>query len=506
MKRLVVIALCVLLVTLTLVAAPASAAMETGVRGLTKPRVRMTGDAPTLSGQGVTVAVAESEPNNAPATADQAMNVNEGTVNESTDTDDVYWINANAGDVIEARLSHDYSSGGWGDVDLFLFGPGTTDVDTDPVLDFSVENRVNRDYIRFTVPPGGGGQYYVDVYTADSDGETIGYTLYGAANELPTAYSGVERYWGATRYETAVEISYETFPENGCTSAVLASGVGFADALSGAGLAGAVDGPVLLTYPDFVPLEVYFELYRLGVTDVYIIGGTGAVSDDVFDELDLDGFNVERIAGGTRYETAAAVANRMNDADMYFGMIDQAFVVCGSKFPDALAASPWSYANGIPILLTSTDALATPTRTFLENTCDNAYVVGGAGVVSDDVLVDVDAATLNGATRIWGPSRYETARNLAEILDGSGLYANDFHLVGFASGAKFPDALAGGAAMGYEGGVLLLTQKDYMDSVALGAIQTNMTVGDDAVIFGGEGSVSFNAMEDAYHEIDNLGP
>lgn len=89
----------------------------------------------------------------------------------------------------------------------------------------------------------------------------------------------VSRQAGADRYETAAVVSLGAFQPP--TPAVhLASGTAFADALAGGALAGATDGPVLLTRRECVPDRVRTEIDRLEPESIVVLGGTAAVSDE----------------------------------------------------------------------------------------------------------------------------------------------------------------------------------------------------------------------------------
>jgi hypothetical protein len=73
------------------------------------------------------------------------------------DWDDVYKILTVANQQLTISMS-----GSGGDADLFLFPPGTTDVDTDPWADVS-GNDDNNEYIQYTVLEG--GSWYIDVFS-----------------------------------------------------------------------------------------------------------------------------------------------------------------------------------------------------------------------------------------------------------------------------------------------------------------------------------------------------
>ena len=90
---------------------------------------------------------------------------------------------------------------------------------------------------------------------------------------------------GATRYETAIEASMEAFP-NGLTAdsdgrktVIVATGENWPDALGGAALAGAYDGPILLTPAAGLPQSVMDEIARLGKNLTPLGGEMGANAD-----------------------------------------------------------------------------------------------------------------------------------------------------------------------------------------------------------------------------------
>ena len=87
----------------------------------------------------------------------------------------------------------------------------------------------------------------------------------------------VERWFGADRYATAAAVSKGTYPQ-GASRAFLASGENYPDALAGAPVAALAGAPLLRSRKDCVPPSTLAELTRLGVTDLVVLGGTGAVS------------------------------------------------------------------------------------------------------------------------------------------------------------------------------------------------------------------------------------
>ncbi|GGK71818.1 cell wall-binding repeat-containing protein [Ornithinimicrobium pekingense] len=103
----------------------------------------------------------------------------------------------------------------------------------------------------------------------------------GAAvvDELKALAPTVQRISGANRYATAVAVSAQVAP--GVPVVYLASGTGFADALSGAARAGSLGAPLLLTRPTDVPSVVRAELLRLRPDRIVVLGGENAVTPQV---------------------------------------------------------------------------------------------------------------------------------------------------------------------------------------------------------------------------------
>lgn len=292
---------------------------------------------------------------------------------------------------------------------------------------------------------------------------------------------GSSRISGDTRYSTAIAVSEDAFP-NGADTVVLATGEDWPDALCASALSGAVVGPVLLTGPDALPDEVAAEIERLGARYVYIVGGTGAVSGVVEDELyDLvDGY-VFRLAGADRYATSRAVAARVIDilGETYSGT---ALVATGGNYPDALAGAPLASGLDWPVLLAKPDSVYLPSDTT------DVMILGGTGAVTPAVETYIEGKLgADAVARVGGVNRYETAAMIAQAGVDAGLLWNG---VGIASGETFPDALAGGSAAGLQRTVLVLTTPDVLDDYAGEALDANKAEIDTVRFFGGTGALS----------------
>ena len=90
---------------------------------------------------------------------------------------------------------------------------------------------------------------------------------------------GITRVWGPDRFETASAVASTLLPN--ATSAYVANGLLFPDALAGAALAGHVGAPVLLTKPTSLPGATATALQNQKPSAITVLGGTAVVSSSV---------------------------------------------------------------------------------------------------------------------------------------------------------------------------------------------------------------------------------
>ncbi len=282
--------------------------------------------------------------------------------------------------------------------------------------------------------------------------QCAGASLYaGLGGTCGGPVNGVSRLGGADRYATAAAVSAWTFA-TGPPIAFVATGANFPDALAGAAAAGVLGGPVLLVTRDTVPAATAAELARLRPARIVVLGSTGVVSDTVLDALHAytDG-PVGRLGGADRYATAAAVS-----AWTFATGPPIAFVATGANFPDALAGAAAAGVLGGPVLLVTRDTVPAATAAELARLRPARIVVlGSTGVVSDTVLDALHAYTDGPVGRLGGADRYATAAAVSAWT-----FATGPPIAFVATGANFPDALAGAAAAGVLGGPVLLVTRD----------------------------------------------
>lgn len=307
--------------------------------------------------------------------------------------------------------------------------------------------------------------------------------------ETKTVDNAIQRLAGSGRYATAADISKAGFP-NGAKTVVLAYGLNYADALAGVSLATAMNAPILLTNLKTLPKETIAEIKRLGATDVIILGGEGAISADVENELESLGLYTERIAGKTRFETATKIARKLQKINNKAP--EEVFFVYAFNSADALSVSAVAAVKGAPVIYLNTNGdIDDATAAYLKSikgSVKNAYVVGGSGVISDEMMMLAGDMLGVIPTRVFGKNRFETCiavnNTFKDTLDGESVCV--------ATGMDFPDALAGGVFAAINRAPLFLvngkeqtlnlsaTQKSYLKTKSPQKIY----------VFGGTGAVS----------------
>lgn len=205
----------------------------------------------------------------------------------------------------------------------------------------------------------------------------------------------VRRVAGANRYATAAVIAASgTVGElDGKRTVLLAGGADFPDALAAGPVAFAGRLPILLTPADALAPEAAGTIRELDIAHVVVLGGTAAVSDAVVAEITALGATSERLAGASRYETAAAIADfavsRLGWAGTSVG------IARGDAFPDGLAGGPHGGRSQAAMLLTAPDALSPETAAWLSahtDTVSSITAFGGTAAVSDAALGEARAA------------------------------------------------------------------------------------------------------------------
>ena len=288
---------------------------------------------------------------------------------------------------------------------------------------------------------------------------------------------------GATRYDTMKTILGEGFTATGGT-VVVATGNGFKDALSAAGLAGLTGAPVLLTDGKTLSDQARQEMERLKPSRVYVIGGEAAVSKAVYDQIvRLTKADVRRLAGENSAETSAAVAKEGGRS-----WSDTAIIATNRSFADALSAAPLAYALNMPILLADNGtSLNNSVLGFLNTSgISKVIIVGGKLAVTDHVEQELqDLWNIKDIRRIGGATAVDTSAEIARYGLSMGMSVDRMAV---ATSQNYPDALSGAALCGHHRAVLVLADEKAPANVSFPKpYKKRISRG---YILGGEGVVS----------------
>jgi putative cell wall-binding protein len=282
---------------------------------------------------------------------------------------------------------------------------------------------------------------------------------------------------GNTRYQTAVDISKSGWSQS--DNVILVNGTDFPDALVGSSFAYLKDAPILLTLPKLLDSSTKAEIERLGAKNIYILGSTASVSENVENEL-RQRYNVARIGGAAVLDTAVKIGEEIRKTRNF----DTVAIATQENFPDALAIAPYSARNTMPILFTEKNILRAETKKALQDWGIKEVIIsGGTGVVSTAVENELQSMGLT-VTRLGGDDRYATALKIIRYFEDQNSYSD----ITVATGLNYPDALTGAVFAAKNNIPLVLVNKSGLTDTT--AEYLNSKKLEKAYIFGGDGVVS----------------
>jgi putative cell wall-binding protein len=334
--------------------------------------------------------------------------------------------------------------------------------------------------------------------------------VFNSAPALQTAIAGINT--DATAIDE-LETAYPVSGGAGCVtshSVILATDQNFPDALAASYLAGYLHTGILLTPTAALSSETQSALQVEGITNVYVVGGPLAVSQNTINEVEATpayscggpgvgtatGSNIKvtgPIAGQTQYDTAEDIAatppvgnvgsidlagaygGQYNDttgntssAPEAAGVLNTAIVASGANFPDASAASVMAYHNQFPLLLTNPTSLSSQASAGLSALgIKQVIVLGGPLAVSNADVTSIEGMGIS-VIRIAGQDATDTAQELASFelnqqgtaFTGLGWGATGtwHNTILVARGDFYSDALAGSVLAALNAEPLVLTE------------------------------------------------
>ncbi|MGD6802098.1 cell wall-binding repeat-containing protein [Rossellomorea aquimaris] len=201
----------------------------------------------------------------------------------------------------------------------------------------------------------------------------------GVQSALKDKVKNVKRIDGSDRFQTAVNIAAEM--EQPGEKAILVYGQGYADSMTIASYAAGEEYPIYLTETDELSPETKEALKKY--SEVIVIGGTAAVSDDVFKDIPVKKM---RIGGADRFETSRKIIEDLNIKP------ETIMAATSHDFADGLTGSVLAAKWNGTVLLTKPDSLPAATSSILENDhIEKAMVLGGTKAVSNEVMKDIQS-------------------------------------------------------------------------------------------------------------------
>ena len=278
----------------------------------------------------------------------------------------------------------------------------------------------------------------------------------------------VTRISGSNRYATAAAVAAKITSlatvgsMNGLVTCVLASGQGYADALSAGPLAHSSIFPILLTEPNTLTAATSAAITATGCKQMMIVGGESTISAAVATAADaLAGVSVIRLSGADRYATSVAIANKAWEATTTGGLgwakVEVA-LARGDSFADGLAASQLAKGTNRPLLLVQADMIPAGVSAALTakgGTLNKIHIVGGLTAITaalaqsadDAATIGKPTATVTGAVvgsnavRVTYSERMDSCSTRADYkINNAALAANSADLVDSYAAAAAPFA------------------------------------------------------------------
>jgi len=237
--------------------------------------------------------------------------------------------------------------------------------------------------------------------------------------------TNTERFDVSSPTAAAIAVSQYRFAENGAGWVVVSRDDLFPDSLAGSVL--TATGPLLFTNTYTLTPETRVELDRVladgGI--VYLLGSSAAIGAGPEAELVNAGYDVRRLQGPSRVETAVAVAD---EALRVYGGATLRVLLARAYSPDDNPTAAWAdsvtgggyaAASATPVLITPTESLHPAVDAWLDAHVANTTIVttllGGENALSAAVFNAVP-----NPVRVAGAAREDTAVAISHQLWGFG--------------------------------------------------------------------------------------
>lgn len=215
---------------------------------------------------------------------------------------------------------------------------------------------------------------------------------------------------GEDRFDTMKKISERGWEKS--DEAIIVSIHSVVDGTSVAPFAYQKNIPVFFSDLEGLNDTIKDELTRLGVKNVYLIGGKKVVTNDVEKEIKKMGITTERIGGRDGFETSLELAKRLNELNPISEVV---FVNMKTGKPNGVSIAPAAARKNMPILLQNKSDRKEILKFLKENNIKKIYLTGNEDVFSAafvKMLKDDKHGIKAEVVRLNGDDRYETNKDI----------------------------------------------------------------------------------------------
>lgn len=192
-----------------------------------------------------------------------------------------------------------------------------------------------------------------------------------------SAYN-VKRLGGKDRYVTNLNILKEAGV--GDADILVCTAQNYPDSLS----CSALGKPILLVNNKTGKLTDAQKsfLSSLSGNNLYVIGGTNAINEDLESSLSSYG-TTKRIFGADRYKTSVKIA------ETFFDQPTSAILAYAKNYPDGLCGGSLAAAQNSPLILTAPDKAESAQHYLKDAKITSGYILGGTALIDDDTAASL---------------------------------------------------------------------------------------------------------------------
>lgn len=245
------------------------------------------------------------------------------------------------------------------------------------------------------------------------------------------------------------------------------------------------ENPQTLNREDLEKLGLKLDDYN--VTQEYIVPNMEAMPM----YMQKTGAPVKELIGARRHDTSVKISQ-----EGWPNGSNKVIIVNGSAISDGITATPLATTYDAPILLVNKDSIPNSINSEIKRLNPNEIiVVGGNGVVSDEVMNNLKDINSAQVRRISGKNRNETSLKIAQEIDKD----HDVNKIYLANGFNGEvDALTIASKAGQDKQPIILTDKYEIPQSTYSWLSTEDLK--DAYFIGGEGVIA----TDVIHQVANI--